>query len=41
MADLKDVAVIGVGATKFGENYDWGVDDMLTIAGFKRWTTGV
>ena len=35
MADLKDVAVIGVGATKFGENFDWGVDDMLTMACFE------
>ena len=35
MADLRDVAVIGVGATKFGENFEWGVDDMLTIACFE------
>lgn len=32
MADIHDVAVIGVGCTKFGENFDWGVDDMLSMA---------
>jgi len=35
MADLKDVAIIGCGCTKFGENFDWGVDDMLTMACFE------
>ncbi|MDD5748711.1 MAG: acetyl-CoA acetyltransferase [Actinomycetota bacterium] len=35
MADLRDVAVIGCGCTKFGENFEWGVDDMLTMACFE------
>ena len=35
MTDLKEVAIIGLGATKFGENFDWGVDDMLAMACFE------